>query len=42
MPAGTSPLSRSALVVIVGPPRPAGHKTDVTNYDRAPSCRLTD
>jgi len=29
-------------LLIVGPPRPAGRKIDVTNYGRAPSCRLTE
>src|SRR5216684_2990795 len=39
MPIGTS---GSVLVVIVGPPSPAGTTTDVTNYERAPSSRLTE
>jgi antirestriction protein ArdC len=39
MPTGTS---GSVLVVIVGPPSPAGTTTDVTNYGRAPSCRLAE
>lgn len=42
MPAGTSLSLPSALVVNVSPPRPAGRKTDVTNYNRAPSCRLAE
>ena len=32
----------AALVVIVGPPAPAGRKTDVTNYGWAASCRLAE
>src|ERR1019366_844361 len=39
MPTGTS---GSVLVVIVGPPSLAGTRTDVTNYGRAPSYRLTE
>jgi hypothetical protein len=39
MPTGTS---GSVLVVIVGPPSPAGTTTDVTNYGRTASCRLTE
>jgi putative transposase len=30
------------LVVIVGPPSPPGTTTDVTNYAREASCRLTE
>src|ERR1035441_6389849 len=39
MPTGPS---GSVLVVIVGPPSLAGTRTDVTNYGRAPSYRLTE
>src|ERR1035437_7136530 len=39
MPTGTS---GSVLVVIVGPPSPAGTTTDVTNYGRTASGRLTE